>query len=151
MQLPARCRTPLRINLVETIPEVNTQRSEWAQGTYSKSSAPEQPRRVELTRLVPHVATLEEGVEVERLIDAQSYLSGADEERVAERRYLSLILVRVRIEPVRRDRELVVAAELLAVLRAAHRKSLRIEEWTGVAEDRSCPRRQTDHEHHRLA
>src|SRR3954464_13356654 len=124
MELPARRWPPLIINLVEPIPDIHTQRSEWAQRRNSKAEAAEKPRRIELTGLVPNVAALEEAIQAERLIDPEAELPGADEEGVAERRPAGLRLVRLRIEPVRRDRELVVAAKLLAILGAAHRESL---------------------------
>src|SRR3954463_13264479 len=124
MELQARRRPPLTINLVEPIPDIHTQRSEGAQRRNSKAEAAEKPRRIELTRLVPNVAALEEAVQVEGLIDPKTKLPGADEESVAERRPAGLRLVGLRIEPVRRDRELVVAAELLAILGAAHGERL---------------------------
>ena len=118
MELPARCRPPRSINLVEPIPEVHTQRSQRGQRSDSKARTPEQPRRVELARLVPNVAAVEESVQVERTgsfgdrarpVPTKNALPNEDT--------LRLSLVGVGVEAVRRDRELLVAAQLLAVLR----------------------------------
>ena len=84
VELPARCRTPLRINLVEPIPYVYAQGSKGAYCAYSESGAPEQPRRIELAGLGPVVTAFEEGIHVQRLVDAEAKLAGTDKERVAE-------------------------------------------------------------------
>src|SRR5438270_7859764 len=80
VELPARCRAPLRINLVEPMPDVYAQRSEWAQGAYPEAEAPEEAGRVELARLIPDVAALEERVQIKRLVDPETQLAGSDEE-----------------------------------------------------------------------
>src|SRR5665811_1195208 len=53
VELPARRRSPLSVNLVEPIPDINTQRSERTQRGGSEAKAPEQSRRIELARFVP--------------------------------------------------------------------------------------------------
>src|SRR6266550_8262476 len=85
VELPARCWAPRSVNFVEPIPDVHTQRSERAQSGNSEARAPEQPRRVELARLVTNIAAFEESVQVERLIDPQPELAGPYKEGVAKR------------------------------------------------------------------
>jgi hypothetical protein len=127
VELPAGRRSPLSVNLVEPIPDVHTQRSKGTQSSGSEAEAPEQTRRVKLARRVPNVAAFEEGVYVKRLIDPEPQLARTDEEGVSEGRPARLALIGVRVESARSDRELVVAAERLAVLRAADRECFLIE------------------------
>src|SRR5438105_6489836 len=150
VELPARCRAPLRINLVEPIPDVYAQKSDLDQGAYPEAKAPEEAGRVELARLIPDVAALEERVQIKRLVDPETQLAGSDEEGVAERRPTRLRLVRVGVIAVRRDGELVVTTERFTVLRAANRERLGVEEGTGITKHRTRARRQSDDEHHRL-
>src|ERR1700687_4088546 len=150
VELPAWCRPPLRVNLVEPIPDVHTQRSEWAQCGNPEACAPEQPGRIELARLVPNIAAFEESVQVERLIDPETELPGSDEERVPERRAARLRLVSRWVEATRRDGALVIAAQLLSVLGAAERESREIKNPARVTESGPPLQRQSRHEHHRL-
>src|SRR6476619_7017524 len=86
VELPARSRAALGVNLVEPIPDVHTQRSERADGRHAESEAPEQTGGVELPRLVPDVTALEERIDVDRLVEPQAELRGTDEERISEGR-----------------------------------------------------------------
>src|SRR6202049_507263 len=124
VDLPAGRRYPLSVNLVEPIPNVHAQRSERAERGGSKAKAPEETRRVKLARLVPNGAAFEETVHVERLIDPEPQLPGPDEERVSERRPAGLALIGGRIEAAWSNREFVVSAQRLTVLRAPHRERL---------------------------
>src|SRR2546423_6913937 len=137
VELPAGSRAPLGINLVEPIPDVYAQRSKRTQRAHAESGAPEEARWVELARLRPDVTALEESVDIEGLVDPEAKLSGADEESVAERCPACLRLIGVRVVPARRNRELVVAAKRFAVLSAANRKRLGVEERPCVPEH--CP------------
>ena len=148
MELPARCRPPLCINLVEPIPDIHSQRSEWTQGRNSEAETAEKTGRIELPRFIPDVAALKKAVHVQRLIDPQPDLAGANEECIAERRSAGLGVVGVRIESAWSDREFVVAAQLLS---APDRERLRIKEWSGIAKQRAGAGRETDHEHHWLS
>src|SRR5689334_428928 len=110
VELPAGCRPPLSVNLVEPIPDVHSQRSERTDCAYPEAEAAEQPRRVELAGFVPDIAALEERVDVQRLVDAQAEFRGADEERVTERGPAGLRITAAWVIAVRRNRELVVTA-----------------------------------------
>src|SRR3954466_7128594 len=135
VELPAGCRAPLCINFVEPIPDVYAQRSQWADGADAKAKAPEEAGWIELARLIPVVSAFEEAVQIERLIHSQSELAGANEERVAERPPLCLSIAGRRVVAAWRDGKFVVSAQRLAILGAADREGLGIEERTGVAED----------------
>src|SRR5436305_14357263 len=134
VELPARCRAALGVNLVEPIPYVHSQRSERAYRRDTESSAPEQTSGIELTRLVPDIAALEARVQVQRLIQPQAEFRGSYEERIAERRSAGLGVRAARVKAIRRHRECVVATLLLAILSAAHVERLRREERARVAE-----------------
>src|SRR5689334_12110931 len=110
VELPARCRAALSVNLVEPIPDVHSQRSQWAYGRHTESEAPEQTGGIKLTRLVPDVAALEERVQVQRLIQAQAELRRPYEERVSERGSGCLGVRPAWIEAVGRHREFVISA-----------------------------------------
>src|SRR6478672_9010669 len=86
VELPARCRSPLPINFVEPIPDVHAQGSKWAYCADPESKASEESGWIELTWLQPVVSTLEERIEIERLIDSESQLARSHKERVSERR-----------------------------------------------------------------
>src|SRR5688572_6765445 len=134
VELPARCRAPRKVNLVEPIPDVHTQRSEWAQSSHSEAEAPEQPSGVELSRLVPDIAAFEESVHVERLADSETDLASSDEKRITERGPARSGIVATGIVSAWSDRELVVTTQLFAVLRSTERKRLRREEWPRIPE-----------------
>src|SRR5690348_7235269 len=150
VELPAGCRPPLSVNLVEPIPDVHSQRSQRADGAYPKAEAAEQPRRVELPRLVPDVTTFEEGVHVKRLIDPQTEFRRTHEEGIAEGGAGSLGIGPTRVEAVGCDRKLVISAQLLSVLSAAKRERLRREERSRIAKQCASPRRQSGDDDHRL-
>src|SRR5688500_14483760 len=103
VELPARCRPPRKIYLVEPIPDIHAQRSERAQCSYPEPKASEQPRGIELAGLVPNIAAFEESVQVERLADSQPELARSDEIRVAERRAARLQIIGVGVETVGSD------------------------------------------------
>src|SRR6266513_4511108 len=84
VELPARCRTPLRINLVEPIPYVYAQGSQGAQGAHSEAEAAKQTGRAVFSPLVPDVAALDEGVLIQQLIHPQPKFGRPHEERIAE-------------------------------------------------------------------
>src|SRR5438874_1383441 len=151
VELPARCRTPLRINLVEPIPYVYAQGSKRAQGAHPEAEAAEQTARVELSRLVPDVAALEEGVQIQRLIHPQPKFGRPHEVRITERRSARLRLIGVRVEAVWRNGELVVPTQRLAVLGAAERERLGVEERARIPKQRTRLGGQSGHDHHRLA
>src|SRR5687768_3879621 len=85
MQLPSRRAPAEQIRLVESIPQVDAERSERAQRRGAESHAPEQPRRVELARTIPDVAALRERVHVQRRRQPQSQLGRGCKVRVSER------------------------------------------------------------------
>src|SRR5207237_10767836 len=111
VELPARRRAPLSINLVEPIPDVHAQGSEWAQGAYPEAKAPEEAGRVELARLIPDVAALEESVQIKRLVDPETQRTGSDEESVAEPHPARLPLVPGGAIALRRHGAIALAAE----------------------------------------
>src|SRR5947207_632723 len=151
VELPARCRTPLRINLVEPIPYVYAQGSKRAQGAHPEAEAAEQTGRVELSRLVPDVAALEEGVQIQRLIHPQPKFGRPHEVRITERRSARLRLIGVRVEAVWRNGELVVPTQRLAVLGAAERERLGVEERARIPKQSTRLGGQSGHDQHRLA
>src|SRR5690348_7060855 len=125
VQLPFGIWPTERIHAVEPVGPVE---SEWTEGRDDLDADPraaEQPRGIELVRAVPQVARVEEEIGVEHLVEADAELRRRREEHVAERRGLRLsVVLRARIVSLRRDRELVVAAQHFTVLRAAQRELL---------------------------
>src|SRR5512141_60042 len=85
MELPAWCRTSVDVELIETIPHIYAYRSERADDSCAKPEGAKEPRRIELTWAVPHVAALKECIQVERLAHAKAELARSGKERVSER------------------------------------------------------------------
>src|SRR5688572_15165268 len=111
------CASP--IAAVESVPKVDPQRAQWCDNRPAETGSPENAGRVELRRLAPDVADVVEKIEVELRRQPKPQLGGAGIERVTERIRPRLVSSSRRIIPERGDRELVVAAELLTILRAA--------------------------------
>src|SRR4051812_32483009 len=85
MQLPARCWSAIYVELIQTVTQVD---ADWAKGTYQSCTEPErteQPRGIELTRAVPHIAALKERIDVKCLIHAKTELAGSGEECISKR------------------------------------------------------------------
>src|SRR5690349_9117118 len=113
------------LDAVQSIPPIDAKRSQGRHHRTTEADAAEQTRRIEVLGARPDVARVVEGVEVDLLIDAQAELDGVRVERAAERLRLRLVLRRFGDVPARRDRELLVPAQLLPVLHAAERELLR--------------------------
>src|SRR3954467_12406064 len=133
MQLPLGGRETI-LGPVEPVTPVQSERSERRHDRRADTRAPEEPRRIEVLRPRPEVTGVVEGVEVELLVEAEVELHRVGEEGVAERGDRRLVLRRVAGVAVRRDRELLVPAERLAVLHAAQGELLRHVEPADVTE-----------------
>src|SRR5882762_9360241 len=144
VQLEGRCGPPELVGAVEAVRPVDADRAERRDDADSQPRAPQQPGGIELAGVRPHVAGVEERGQVEHLRQPCPHLAGHREVRLAERGGGRLPVDGVRVVAVRRDRELVVAAQGNAVLHAAHREQL-VEEGR-VAEHQSGPGREPHHE-----
>src|SRR5512146_1187262 len=131
---------------VEPVPQIDPQWPQRGHQRRANSRSPEESRRIEVTRALVQVARVVKPIDVHLLVESQPQLERAAIERIAERPALRVELIDVRDESVRRDRELLVATELLAVLHAAEREGLGHEERSRIAEQRACPGRESEHE-----
>src|SRR6266508_5122179 len=120
MKLPTRRRPSGRVQAIESISNIDSDRSERAHESRAEPRAPKQPCGIELARMTPDVTTFEECIEIQRLIHPQTEFRRADEEGGAERLPPGARPFRCqRVVPARRDRKLLVPPQRLAVLRSS--------------------------------
>src|SRR4029077_5655252 len=143
VKFPAGRGASGHVDLVEAVAQVEPDRTEGRNDRDSHAGAAEQPGGIVLSRAGPHVAGVEEGADVERLRQPEADRAGHQEERVAERAGARLPARRVGIVSLRRNGELIVAAERDAELGAAHGEQL-VEERR-LAEHEPRPRGQSQH------
>src|SRR5262249_720730 len=136
VHLPTRRRLPRRIGLIESISQVDPERTQRRHQRRPETRTPEQLRGIEVAWTRPQIPGVVESVEVQLLVHAKPELRRPTEERIAEGGPLSLKLIRVREITERSDRELGVTTERFSVLDAAHGERLRNEERARVAEHR---------------
>src|SRR5690242_13997655 len=145
MNLPLRIAQALCIHTIESIPQIDAQRSERRDDRTANADTAEQPRRIEVRRLRPEIAGVIEGIDVQHLIEANTKLRTLRVERISERSACCRILAGLWDVPVGRNREFLVSAQRLAVLNAAQRERLRHEERSGIAEHATHSRRKPEH------
>ena len=150
MELPARCGPSVYVDFIQTVPQVDPDRSERADNCRPESERAEKSRGIELTWAVPHVAALEKCIQIERLANPQSEFSGARKEGISKRRALDAAATLCRgVESARRDGEFLIATELLSVLSYTQRERMTIKERTRIAEYHSRSRSKSENECHR--
>src|SRR5947208_1771248 len=120
MQLPAGGRLAEDVGAVEPVRPVDADGTEWRDDAEADTGAAQQAGRIELPGARPHVAGVVERRHVEHLRQPRAHLAGHREVGLSERAGARLAAAGARVEPVRGDRELVVAAQGDAVVRAAH-------------------------------
>src|SRR5438046_4394020 len=143
MQLPAGGRLAEDVGAVEPVRPVDADGTEWRDDAEADTGAAQQAGRIELPGARPHVAGVVERRHVEHLRQPRAHLAGHREVGLSERAGARLAAAGARVEPVRGDRELVVAAERDAVLRAAHREEL-IDERRGAEHEPGAGRQPHD-------
>src|SRR5437879_9152657 len=124
LQRPAGGRPAEHIRAGEAGRPVEADRAERRDDAEADTGTAQQAGRVELPGARPHVAGVVERRHVEHLRQPGPHLAGHREVSLTERAGARLPAAGARVEPVWRDRELVVAAQRDAVLRAAHREAL---------------------------
>src|SRR5688572_10235665 len=127
MQYPLRVRTAVPVQTIEAVAVIEPEWPERGDRGNADAGTSEEPGRVELSGGRVHVADIVEQVRVQRLVHAEAQFGGRGEERLAEREAGRAEIVRVGDVPEGRDGELVISAQLLAVLDTAEREFLREE------------------------
>src|SRR6476661_6457603 len=155
MELPPRVRShavghQVHCDPVESVRQVEPEWPEWRDGRYPEAGRTEEPGRIDLPGRRPVVAGIGEGVHVELLVKPEADLTREGEEGVAERGRIRAVLVGRGVEAGRRDGELRVPSERLAILYTAHRELLLEEERPRVTEERTGPGRDAHDELDRL-
>src|SRR5439155_13029863 len=140
VQLEPRRRAAEGIRAVEAVRPVDPDGPEGRNDAQADAGTTEQPRRIELAGVRPHVPRVHEHVDVEHLRQPRADLARHGEIRPAERIGRRLAVDGGRIVSLGRDGELIIATQRDAVLHTAHGEQL-VEEG-GVPEHQSRTRRQ---------
>src|SRR6476661_1400140 len=138
VQLPGWCNLPLRVHAIEAVADVDPERGDRRDHRGAEPDAALEAH-VDVARALPHVARVEEEVDVDLLVEAHPELGARRQERAPEvvDRVRAAAVAPVRQHAARSHRELGIAAELLSELDAAEDELLVLEERARVPEHRA--------------